>query len=66
MRVFLILAVFLAGLSTSSADAKPAAHVYLFRGLANVFSTGMDSLGAELAARGYDVGVYSHVSAEGV
>ncbi len=63
MRAFLILAVFLAGLTTSSANARPAAHVYLFRGLANVFSTGMDTLGAELTARGYDVGVYSHLSA---
>lgn len=65
MRVFLLLAVFLAGLTTSSANARPAAHVYLFRGFANVFSTGMDTLGAELVARGYDAGVYSNLSAQG-
>lgn len=65
MRVFLLLAVFLAGLTTGSANARPSAHVYLFRGFANVFSTGMDSLGAELAARGYDAQVYSNLSAEG-
>ena len=64
MRVFLLLAVFLAGLTTSSANARPAAHVYLFRGFANVFSTGMDSLAAELASRGYDAGVYTHLSAD--
>lgn len=64
MRVFLLLAVFLAGLVSSSANARPAGHVYLFRGFANVFSGGMDALGAELAARGYDAGVYTHLSAE--
>ncbi len=70
MRVFLVLAMFLTGFTSSSANARsavhPAAHVYLFRGLANVFSTGMDALGSELAARGYDVGVYSHLEAGGV
>ncbi len=65
MRVFLLLAVFLTGLTTSSANAAPAAHVYLFRGFANVFSMGMDALGSELAARGYDVGVYSNIQAQG-
>lgn len=63
MRVFLLLAVFLAGLSTSSANARPTAHCYLFRGFANVFSMGIDTLGSELAARGCDASVYSNVQA---
>jgi hypothetical protein len=36
------------------------AHVYLFRGLADVFSLGMDTLADELNARGIDATSHSH------
>jgi hypothetical protein len=35
-------------------------HIYLIRGLANVFSQGMDDLGAKLAQRGYRATVHEH------
>jgi hypothetical protein len=35
-------------------------RVYLIRGLANVFSQGMDDLGAKLRARGYNATVHEH------
>jgi outer membrane murein-binding lipoprotein Lpp len=37
-----------------------APRVYLIRGLANVFSQGMDDLGAKLRARGYNASVHEH------
>ncbi len=64
MRVLLVIVFFLVGSSASFADAKRPGHIYLLRGFANVFSTGMDTLGYELASRGYDAQVYSHVSAD--
>ncbi len=40
--------------------AQPRAHVYLFRGLADVFSLGMDTLADELRKRGVDASSHSH------
>jgi hypothetical protein len=40
--------------------AEPRAHVYLFRGLADVFSLGMDTLADELNKRGVDASSHSH------
>ncbi len=39
-------------------------HVYLLRGLFNVFSTGMDELHAKLRQRGIDATVHSHLEWE--
>jgi pimeloyl-ACP methyl ester carboxylesterase len=39
---------------------QPHAHVYLFRGLADVFSTGMDVLAQELNQRGVEASSHSH------
>lgn len=39
---------------------QPRAHVYLFRGLADVFSLGMDTLADELNKRGVDASSHSH------
>lgn len=50
----------------SSANARHARvqqiapRIYLIRGLANVFSQGMDDLGAKLRARGYNATVHEH------
>ena len=64
MRVLLVVAFFVLGINASSAEAKRPGHIYLFRGFANVFSTGMDTLASELVARGYSAEVYSHLSAD--
>ena len=64
MRVFLLLAFFVVGLNVNPAEAARPGHVYMLRGFANVFSTGMDSLASELASRGYDATVHSHVESD--
>ena len=43
------------------AGVAPRGQVVLLRGLANVFSTGMDSLGAQLAAVGFRAEVCNHL-----
>jgi Thioesterase domain len=40
--------------------AQSRAHVYLFRGLGDVFSLGMDTLADELSKRGVDASSHSH------
>ena len=37
-------------------------EIYLLRGLANVFSRGMDTLGAKMIRRGLDARVYNHAA----
>ena len=57
--------------SAPAAEAKPAAkskrvaqgvngHVYLLRGLLNIFSLGMDDLAAKIQAKGIGATVYNH------
>ena len=41
-------------------------HVYLMRGLLNVFSLGMDQLAAQIQSRGIDASVYNHSVADSV
>jgi Thioesterase domain len=41
-------------------------HVYLMRGLLNVFSLGMDQLAAQIQGRGIDASVYNHSVADSV
>jgi pimeloyl-ACP methyl ester carboxylesterase len=43
-----------------AAQPQPRAHVYLLRGLFNVFSLGMDSLTEELKRRGVDATVHGY------
>ena len=43
-----------------SGMAQPRPHVYLFRGLADVFSTGMDTLADELNKRGVYATSHNH------
>jgi hypothetical protein len=55
-------------------EVKPApaaaeashAHVYLMRGLLNVFSLGMDQLAAEIQSHGISADVYNHTVADSV
>jgi Thioesterase domain len=39
-------------------------HVYLMRGLLNIFSLGMDQLAAQITSRGIDASVYNHTFAD--
>ena len=48
------------GASPGAAQPQPRAHVYLLRGLFNVFSLGMDSLTEELKRRGIDATVHGY------
>jgi hypothetical protein len=50
--------VLAAGFTPAMAQAR--AHVYLFRGLADVFSTGMDTLADELNKRGVYATSHNH------
>ena len=46
--------------------AKSQAHVYLFRGLLNIFSMGMDELADKIKASGIPATVYNHTEWEEV
>jgi hypothetical protein len=56
---FLVAGMALA-LGSSPSMAAPSAHVYLLRGLMNIFSLGMDTLQEELARRGVNATVDNH------
>ena len=64
MRRFSFLSVLLAltvvGLGTSPSAAQSRAHVYLLRGLMNIFSLGMDSLAQEIQRRGIYATVHNY------
>ncbi|RTL90152.1 hypothetical protein EJV44_21750 [Ancylobacter aquaticus] len=74
MRFSRVLAVCLAvsammfvGFAQAQAQSKPNPNqprVYLLRGLANIFSLGMDDLAAKLRARGIEASVHSYVDLE--
>ncbi|MGN6748289.1 MAG: thioesterase domain-containing protein [Xanthobacteraceae bacterium] len=56
-----------ASVSHSAATHDDAhAHVYLMRGLLNIFSLGMDQLAAQIARNGIDATVYNHSVEEAV
>jgi hypothetical protein len=48
------------GASPGAAQPQPRAHVYLLRGLLNIFSLGMDSLAEELKGRDVDATVHGY------
>ncbi|MFG1360393.1 thioesterase domain-containing protein [Xanthobacter pseudotagetidis] len=57
----LIVALFLSvSFATGPAAAQNTGHVYLLRGLANVFSLGMDDLAEKLNARGITATVHEY------
>ena len=49
-----------------SRDDASHPHVYLMRGLLNIFSLGMDQLAAQIARNGIDASVYNHSVEESV
>jgi hypothetical protein len=46
----------------NAASAASTAHVYLLRGVLNIFSTGLDDIAAQLRARGFSVTVANFAS----
>ena len=58
--ISLLATVILAAFGPSAAFAASRAHVYLFRGLADIFSTGMDTLADEINKRGVYATSHSH------
>src|SRR5215470_8969270 len=50
----------------SSRDDASHPHVYLMRGLLNIFSLGMDQLAAQIERSGIDASVYNHTVEESV
>jgi pimeloyl-ACP methyl ester carboxylesterase len=55
-----LAAAMMLSLGSNPSMAAPRAHVYLLRGLLNIFSLGMDSLAAQLNARGVYATVDNH------
>src|SRR3569833_4252345 len=67
MRTFWLAIVFAIGLIFTPAGAQAApGHVYLLKGLANVFSAGHDNYAAELTRRHIPVTVANHSEAAGL
>lgn len=64
VRISLLFAVVCFGLTVLSGNAHASGHIYLLRGLAGIFSTGLDTLDEKLVQRGYAATVHSHDSYE--
>jgi surfactin synthase thioesterase subunit len=60
--IAILAAATLLGLSFESVGAGPRPHVYLFRGLADIFSAGMDTLTEELKKSGVYATSHSHTN----
>jgi hypothetical protein len=54
------------GHAAAGHDQASHPHVYLMRGLLNIFSLGMDQLAAQVAQNGIDASVYNHSVEESV
>lgn len=55
-----VAAMLAAALAPAAAQDRPRPEVYLLRGFADVFSEGLDQMGAALEARGIDAHVQGH------
>ena len=77
ISVILVGLVALQGCSSSSSSNTDAlelknssvtrnGEIYLFRGLANVFSLGIDTIGEKMVARGLNAKVYNHSAWRGI
>ena len=61
LRKALLFAASFIAFSFSSGNANASGHIYLLRGLAGVFSTGLDVLDQKLIQRGYSATVHGHL-----
>jgi hypothetical protein len=64
LRKSLLFAAIFVAFSSQSSNANASGHIYLLKGLAGVFSTGLDVLDQKLIQRGYSATVHSHLSYE--
>lgn len=64
--IWMVAAGLLLAIGTGPSNAEPRAHVYLLRGLLNIFSLGMDTLAGELNSRGVYATVDNHTAWEGL
>jgi alpha-beta hydrolase superfamily lysophospholipase len=64
LRKSLLFAVIFIAFLFSSGNANAAGHIYLLRGLAGVFSTGLDILDQKLIQRGFTATVHGHLDYE--
>ena len=62
VRISLLFAIIFFALTSLSAGAQASGHIYLLRGLAGIFSTGLDVLDEKLIQRGYTATIHSHDS----
>ena len=60
MRKPLLFAAVLLAITAVSGRAQASGHIYLLRGLAGIFSTGLDVLDEKLVQRGYNATVHPH------
>ena len=60
MRKTLLFAAVLLAITALSGRAQASGHIYLLRGLAGIFSTGLDVLDEKLVQRGYNAAVHSY------
>ncbi len=60
MRIWILLVAVFVGLTTLSSSAQAAGHIYLLRGFAGIFSTGLDTLDEKLIQRGYTATVHGY------
>ena len=60
-RIFQLLVAALVALAVTAGTAHAQrTHVYLLRGFMDIFSTGMDDLGAKMNRRGIEASVHNH------
>ena len=64
MRKSLLVAAIFIAFSSLPGSANPSGHIYLLKGLAGVFSTGLDVLDQKLIQQGYSATVHSYLSYE--
>ena len=65
MRISLLFAAVLLYLAVLSGNAQASSgHIYLLRGLANIFSTGLDTLDEKLVQRRFAATVHNHIDYE--
>src|SRR5689334_23903432 len=55
-------AIFAQTARAPQATSQPTYHVYLLRGLLNIFSLGLDSIAAQLQQRGISATVHNHLA----
>ena len=64
MRRSLLFAFAFFGLSALPSNVQASGHIYLLRGLAGIFSTGLDVIDEKLVQRGYTATIHGHLDYE--